>query len=74
MLVANAIHLSVEIFERLSTTENSNMVDKTIHHASEAISTHGSTISNVLGIVITHQTMFLMSYKGKEGVVNPPSG
>ena len=72
-LLTEAVYLSIEASGRFCSTEDSGAVNETIHHTPEAIATHGSTDPNMLGIIIAHHAMILVSHKRKEGVVNPPS-
>ena len=67
------VHLSIEASGRFSPTEDSSVVDETIHHAPEAIAAHGSTNPDVLDVIIACHAMILVSHKRKKGVVDPPS-
>ena len=73
MLLMEVVYLSIEASGRFSSTEDSSVVNETIHHAPEAIATHGSTNPDVLGVIIACHAMILMLHERKEGVVDPPS-
>ena len=67
------VHLSVEASGRFSSTEDSDMVDKTVHCTFEAIAAHGSIDSDVLDVIIAHYSMVLILHEREERVVDPLS-